>query len=48
MACSLFYARLCQEKTGSPAESELDLDLQYIQNVLTDYDSQYLQTSESD
>ena len=32
----------------SPAESGLDLDLGYIQNVLTDYDSKYLQTSESD
>ena len=31
-----------------PAESELDLDLGYIQNVLTDYDSKYLQTSVSD
>ena len=32
----------------SPVVSELDLDLRYIRNVLTDYDSQYLQTSESD
>ena len=32
----------------SPAESGPDLDLGYIQNVLTDYDSKYLQTSESD
>ena len=34
--------------TSGLAESELDLDLRYMQNVLTDYDSQYLQTSESD
>ena len=31
----------------SPAESGLDLDLRYIENVLIDYDRQYLQTSES-
>ena len=33
---------------SSPVESGLDLELRYIENVLTDYDSQYLQTSESD
>ena len=41
-------ASITAERNNSPAESELDLDLRYIQNVLTDYDSQYLQTSESD
>ena len=32
---------------SSPADSGLDLDLRCIENVLTDYDSQHLQTSES-
>ena len=31
----------------SPADAGLDLDLWYIENILTDYDSQHLQTSES-
>ena len=31
----------------SPVESEVDLDLGYIENVLTDYDSQHLQKQES-
>ena len=31
----------------SPADSRLDLDLRCIENALTDYDSQHLQTSES-
>ena len=30
----------------SPADAGLDLDLWYIENILTDYDSQHLQTSE--
>ena len=32
---------------NSPADAGLDLDLWYIENILTDYDSQHLQTSES-
>ena len=32
---------------NSPADSGLDLDLWYIENILTGYDSQHLQTSES-
>ena len=32
---------------SSPADAGLDLDLWYIENILTDYDSQHLQTSES-
>ena len=35
-------------KVFSLAESGLDLDLRYIENVLIDYDRQHLQTSESD
>ena len=31
----------------SPADAGLDLDLWYIENILTDYESQHLQTSES-
>ena len=31
----------------SPADAGLDVDLWYIENILTDYDSQHLQTSES-
>ena len=30
----------------SPADAGFDLDLWYIENILTDYDSQHLQTSE--
>ena len=37
-----------QFKKNITAESELDRDLRYIQNVLTLYDRRYLQTSESD
>ena len=33
--------------SDSPADAGLDLDLWYIENILTDYDSQHLQTSES-
>ena len=31
----------------SPADAGLDLDFWYIENILTDYDSQHFQTSES-
>ena len=31
----------------SPADAGLDLDLWYIETILTDYDSQHLQASES-
>ena len=34
-------------ESNSPADSGLTLDLRCIENVLTDYDSQHLQTSES-
>ena len=34
-------------KAFSPSDAGLDLDLWYIENILTDYDSQHLQTSES-
>ena len=33
-------------RTTSPADFGLDLDLRCIENVVTDYDSQHLQTSE--
>ena len=29
--------------SNSPVESEVDLDLGYIENALTDYDSQHIQ-----
>ena len=35
----IFISQCC-----SPADSGLDLDLRCIENVLTDYDSQHLQT----
>ena len=36
-----------RDPRDSPADSGLDLDLRCIENVLTDYDSQHLQTSET-
>ena len=40
--------RFCiAEHEDSPADAGLDLDLWYIENIFTDYDSQHLQTSES-
>ena len=36
-----------EKRRCSPVESEVDLDLEYIENVLTDYDSQHLQKQES-
>ena len=38
--------KLMKGKEYSPADSGLDLDLRCIENVLTDYDSQHLKTSE--
>ena len=37
----------CPWATCSPVESELDLDLGYIENVLMDFDSKHLQTQDS-
>ena len=44
MEGSVYYPQPC---CNSPVESEVDLDLEYIENVLTDYDSQHLQKQES-
>ena len=37
----------CVKSYISPADAGLDLDFWYIENILTDYDSQHLLTSES-